>query len=160
MNALDERKKEADVLAQEEKFQFEEKLHKTKLELQTQLQASQIKDSEQPLHATQTPSDGQAKLPKLVITKFDGNFMDWPRFWGQFTKIIDKTSATPITKFPYLRELLEPRVKRTLEALPFNVEGYNCEKSILKEKFGKDSEIIKAYTSEILGLPTISRCES
>ena len=35
--------------AQEEKFQFEEKLHKTKLELQTQLQASQIKGSEQPL---------------------------------------------------------------------------------------------------------------
>ena len=152
---LDERKKEADVLAQEENFQFEEKLHKTKLELQTQLQASQIKDSEQPLHA-QTPSDGQAKLPKLVITKFDGTFMDWPRFWGQFTETIDKTSVAPITKFSYLRELLEPKVKRTIEALPFTVEGYNRAKSILKEKFGKDSEIIKAYTSEILGLPTIT----
>ena len=36
---LDEKKKEADVQAQEEKFQFEEKLHKTKLELQNQLQS-------------------------------------------------------------------------------------------------------------------------
>ena len=35
---LDERKKQADVHAQEEKFQFEEKLHKTKLEFQNQLQ--------------------------------------------------------------------------------------------------------------------------
>ena len=62
---LDERKKEAGVHAQEEKFQFEEKLLKTKFELQNQLQASEIKSSEQPLHA-QTPSDGQAKLPKLI----------------------------------------------------------------------------------------------
>ena len=74
---LDERKKQADVHAQEEKFQFEEKLHKTKLELQNQLQVLQIKGNKQPLH-TQTPSDGQAKLPKLVITKFDGTFLDWP----------------------------------------------------------------------------------
>ena len=48
---LDERKKQADVHAQEEKLQFEEKLHKTKLDLQTQLQASQIEGSQQPLHA-------------------------------------------------------------------------------------------------------------
>ena len=121
---LDERKKQADVHAQEEKLQFEEKLHKTKLDLQSQLQAAQIEGSQQPLHP-QTPSDDQAKLPKLVITKFDGTFMDWPRFWGQFTETIDKTSVAPITKFSYLRELLNPKVKRTIEALPFTVEGYN-----------------------------------
>ena len=33
-----------------------------------------------------------AKLPKLVISKFDGSFMDWPRFWGQFNEAIDKSS--------------------------------------------------------------------
>ena len=82
--------------------------------------------------------------------------MDWPRFWGQFTETIDKTSVAPITKFSYLRELHDPKVKRTIEALPLTVEGYNRAKSILMEKFGKDSEIIKAYTSAILGLLTIT----
>ena len=48
---LDDRKKEAEVLTQEEKLQFEEKLHKTKLELQTELQTMQT--SQHPLH-TQT----------------------------------------------------------------------------------------------------------
>ena len=51
-----------------------------------------------------------AKLPKLVISKFDGSFMDWPRFWGQFNEAIDKSSIAPITKFTYLRELLSPKV--------------------------------------------------
>ena len=43
-----------------------------------------------------------------------------------------------------------------IEALPFTAEGYNRTKSILKEKFGKDSEIIKAYTKVILELPTLT----
>ena len=145
---LDDRKREAEVLAQEEKLQFEEKLYKTKLELQMELQATQT--SQHPLH-TNTSSDIQAKLPKLVITKFDGTFMDWPRFWGQFSETIDKTSVAPITKFSYLRELLDFKVKRTIEALPFTSEGYNRAKSILVEKYGKESEIvILTYGWELL----------
>lgn len=118
---LDDRKKETEVLAQEEKMRFEEKLHKTKLEFQTELQASQT--SQHPHVQAQTSNDIQAKLPKLEITKFDGTFMDWPRFWGQFSETIAKSSVAPITKFTYLRELLDPRVKRTIEALPFTSEG-------------------------------------
>lgn len=140
------------MLAQEEKLQFEEKLYKTKLELQMELQATQT--SQHPLH-TNTSSDIQAKLPKLVITKFDGTFMHWPRFWGQFSETIDKTSVAPITKFSYLRELLDFKVKRTIEALPFTSEGYNRAKSILVEKYGKESEIVKAYTREILDIPSV-----
>lgn len=39
-----------------------------------------------------------------------------------------------------------------IEVLFFIVEGYNCVKSILKEKFGKDLEIIKVYIKEIFEL--------
>ena len=67
-----------------------------------------------PQQAVTTPSDGQAKLPKLAITKFDGTYMNWPQFWGQFTETIDKTNVQPITKFIYLRELLDFKVKRTI----------------------------------------------
>ena len=97
----------------------------------------------------------QAKLPKLVISKFNGSPMDWPRFWGQFSENIYQSAIAPVTKFSYLRELLEPKVRQTIEALPFHSEGYNRAISILKDKFGKESEIVKGYTCEILGLPTI-----
>ena len=151
---LDDRDKEAEIFAREEKLKFEEKLHRTKLEWQTELQASQT--SQHPVHQTQIPGgDIQAKLPKLVITKFNGTFMDWPRFWGQFTATIDKTDLASITKFSYLRELLDVKVKRTVEVLPFTSEGYNRAKGILQEKYGKESEIIKAYAKEILELPSV-----
>ena len=144
---VDDRKREAEAVVKQEELKF----HKAKIQMQAEIQATA-----HPQETMTTPSDIQAKLPKLTITKFDGTYKDWPRFWGQFTETIDKTSVPPITKFSYLRELLDFKVKRTIEALPFTAEGYNRAKSILNERFGKESEIVKAYIKEILDLPSIS----
>ena len=35
----------------------------------------------------------QVKLPKLVISKFNGTYLDWLRFWEQFTSQIDKSDC-------------------------------------------------------------------
>ena len=144
---IDNRKREAEAIVKQEELKF----HKAKIEMQAEIQVEP-----HPQQATTTPSDIQAKLPKLMMTKFDGTYMDWSRFWGQFTEAIDKTGVQPITKFSYLRELLDVKVKRAIEALPFTAEGYNRAKSILSERFGKESEIVKAYIKEILDLPSIS----
>ena len=56
----------------------------------------------------------------------------------------------------YLLELLEPVVKRCVEALPFTPEGYNRAKAILQDKHGKVPEIVKCYVKEILDLPDIT----
>ena len=134
---LDDRRKEKEAHAQEQKLHFEAKLHQTKLGIQAEL-------TSQHLSQVQALDNSQAKLPKLMVTKFDGSFLDWPRFWGQFSETIDKTSVAAITKFSYLRELLDSKAKRTIEALPFMPEGYNRAKSPLIEKHGKESEIVKA----------------
>ena len=139
---------EAERQEREEKMQFEIKLHETKLKLQEDLQ---IKAGN--LNSSVETSVGGAKLPKLVITKFNGTYADWPRFWGQYSETIDKTNVPPVTKFTYQRELLNAKVRKTVEALPHSVEGYNRAVSILKDRFGKQSEIVKANVKEILELP-------
>ena len=150
-----DREKEAEINAKKEELQFEEEIHKMKLQLKAD-QLAKTKSQNEGAGQGLSSCGVQAKLPKFVITKFDGSHMDWPRFWGQFSENIDKTSVAPITKFTFLRELVTPQVSRTIEALTSTAEGYNRAKSILKEKFGKDSEIIKAYTKEILELPTLT----
>ena len=52
--------------------------------------------------------------------------------------------------------LLGPKVKTSVEALPFTSEGYNRAKSILLSNYGKESEIMKAYIKEIMALPVIT----
>ena len=84
-----------------------------------------------------TEKASAAKLPKLVITKFNGTPQDWLRFWNQFEAEIDKSQVAAVTKFSYLKELVEPKVRNAIDGLPFTVEGYERAKSILKSKYGK-----------------------
>ena len=55
----------------------------------------------------------------------------------------------------YLKELLEPKVRATVESLPFTTEGYKRAKNILKTKYGKESEIVNAHVTNIMSLPVI-----
>ena len=97
-----------------------------------------------------------AKLPKLQITKFNGQFSDWLRFWNQFTAIIDSQNISPITKFSYLKEHLDTKVKRSIDGLPFTEKGYDKAKAILVEKYANESEIVNSYVEEIISLPTVN----
>ena len=139
------------LVAQEKQFNVELKLHEKRMKMKAELELSKTATEVQECAGFKT-----AKLPKLEISKFEGSIMDWPRFWGQFDEAIGKSSIAPISKFTYLRELLGPKVKRCVEALPFTPEGYNRAKAILKDKYGKESEIVNSYVKEILELPHIT----
>ena len=45
----------------------------------------------------------KVKLPKLEITKFKGNHLDWMLFWNQFETEMDRSSLSPVAKFSYLK---------------------------------------------------------
>ena len=72
-----------------------------------------------------------SKLPELKITKFNGDVSNWLTFWNKFEAEIDKSDLTPTTKFAYLKEMLEPRVRTEVDGLPFSTEGYERAKTIV-----------------------------
>ena len=61
----------------------------------------------------------------------------------------------PVSKFNYLKELLAPKVRLLIDALPFTSEGYLRAIAILKAKFGKPSEVSAADIQYITSLPII-----
>ena len=104
--ALFERKQA--IALEKEKMQQQqeaiERAHAEELEFEKKkldLQQAQKKPTE-----TAGVTSEVVKMPKLVITKFDGTPQDWMRFWGQFETQIDKSSAPDVTKFSYLKELV------------------------------------------------------
>ena len=131
-------------------MQFEKAKLEQKLEYEMQVEENRknLNNKEQSINA---------KLPKLVITKFNGRHTDWPRFWNQFKTEIDRADVhvSPITKFSYLKELLEPKVRATIEGLPFTTEGYERAKNIPKTKHGKEREIVYVHVTNIMSLPVI-----
>ena len=104
---------------------------------------------------TSTQAAKTAKLPKLVITKFRGDLTDWPRFWSQFETEIDKAEIAGVTKYSYLKELVDPKLRTEIDGLPFSSEGYERAKNILTRKYGQTSEVVNAYVENIMSLPTI-----
>lgn len=103
---------------------------------------------------TSTQAVKTAKL-KLVITKFRGDLTDWPRFWSQFETEIDKAEIAGVTKYSYLKELVDPKIRTEIDGLPFSSEGYERAKNILIRKYGQTSEVVNAYVENIMSLPTI-----
>lgn len=144
--------------SRQEQLQFEKECLEQKLHYK-ELEQKQI-PSASPSSAASAQKVSVAKLPKLTITKFNGSYLDWRRFWEQFTEEIDKSSMAGITKFSYLKEFVEFDVRRGIDGLPFTEEGYTRAKSILQERYGKEGEIVKAYVKDIIDLPNIDGVKS
>ena len=60
-----------------------------------------------------------------------------------------------MTKFEYLKELVEPKIRTDIDGLPLTTEGYSRAKAILSGEYGKTSEIVNAYVQNILELPVV-----
>ena len=51
-------------------------------------------------------------------------------FGNKFQVEIGKTSLASVTKFAYLKELVDPRVLTEIDGLPFTTEGYESAKNV------------------------------
>ena len=82
-----QQEQEAAAKAHAEQLAFEKQ--KMKLGMEHQQQILSLKED----NASASQNEGAAvritKMPKLVISKFDGTPQDWVRFWGQFSSQID-----------------------------------------------------------------------
>ena len=71
---------------------------KEKSELQVKLQQELMDKQKLP------PSATAIKLPKLDITTFNGNKLQWVEFWDSFESAVHKNDKlSPIDKFNYLK---------------------------------------------------------
>ena len=73
-------------------------------------------------------------MPKLIISNFTGTPQDLVRFLDQFESQIGKSNVDDVTKFSYLKELLDIKVRRLLDGLPFTREGYAKARDVLQKR--------------------------
>ena len=131
-----------------EEVKFEEARQRKRLECEKKLTEEQTKQ--------ERDKEIKVKLPKLEITTFNGTHLDWVRFWSQYEVEIDKSKLPAVTKFSYLKEFVIPKVRASINGLPFTTERYNRAKNILHTKFGETSEVLNAHIQCIMTLLSIS----
>ena len=70
------------------RYDKEMRLEKMKMEMRKKYVESEGKKS--------ASESNKVKLPKMVISKFEGTALDWFRFWNQFGTEIDKQDISPV----------------------------------------------------------------
>ena len=105
---------------------------KMKLEFERELKETKVNR-----HPAGKTEQRATKLPKLEITKFMGTYEGWLPFWNKFQAEIDKTNLATVTKFAYLKELVDPKVRTEIDGLPFTTEGYERAKISLSASMGR-----------------------
>ncbi len=77
-----------------EQLRYELKLHENKQNLSRKAKQNWKRNFSRGNEAQQV----EAQFPKIVISKFEGDYMDWQCFWGA----IKKSGLASIKKFSYL----------------------------------------------------------
>ncbi|KAJ8970484.1 hypothetical protein NQ317_016240 [Molorchus minor] len=87
------------------------------------------------------------KLPKLEVTKFNGDVKNWIGFWGQIRKIHDDEDIADEDMFQYLLQSMElgSAARSLVESFP--PLGANYQKVIdqLKTRYARDELLIEIY---------------
>lgn len=112
-------------------------------------------------------SDGQtrnfsAKLPTLTLPEFNGDVLAWSEFWDIYKSNIHDRSIPDVDKLLYLKSILKGEPRKIVDGLETTNKNYTIAIQILKDRYGKQSQIIDAHYSALSKVKTadktISEC--
>ena len=146
--AIEEENLDADI---EAAYVFREKATKSRLTALKKLSSFEHRDDALS-NSPESTTTVEAKLPKLELPKFDGDILNWTPFWEQFEAVVDNGDLPEITKFLYLRSLLEGEAKAPIQGLSLKAENYRTACELLKQRFGRPERIIFAHVQDLLML--------
>ena len=97
-----------------------------------------------------------ARLPKLELPKFGGDFTEWQTFWDKFRAVIDNSNSSQVNKFTYLQSLLHGEAAAAVSGLPLTAANYSAAKEILLKRFGRPERIIFSHIQRLLHTNVLS----
>ena len=85
-----------------------------------------------------------AKLPKLKLPEFNGQYTEWINWLNTFNSLIESDcELQELSKFIHLRSCLGAIPLRTIESLEITADNYSQAIAILKERFDSRAIILQ-----------------
>ena len=97
-------------------------------------------------------SSQSVKLPKLDLPKFGGDVLKWQSFWEMFQASVHDADLPNVTKFSYLRSLLEGEASTCISGLTLSAANYEAACKILSDRFGRTERIIFNHIQQLLSI--------
>ena len=120
--------------------------------LKESIEPSRVMSSSSPSLLSHNP-EVKVKLPKLEISKFDGDIINFRGFWNQFNSAINSNdSINDIDKFYYLKSFLCDSAKSCISGLSLSSAYYFEAIELLKQRYGNPQILINAYIKRFVQL--------
>lgn len=109
-----------------------------------------------PTKAAAAPPDSSLKitLPKRELPQFTGEVREYLPFWASFKEIDADANLSDGDKFHYLLQSTQEgsAARKLLQSFPFSSDNYKPALKNLKERFGRNTVLIKVYVRDLLQL--------
>ena len=106
------------------------------------------------------PSSGASGLPKLKLTEFSGDPLEWPEWSGLFDVVVHQKPISDTEKMQYLKISLTGQAKAAISGMGFSSQSYYHAWDILCEKYGRSDVIVNAQFKRIHTYPPIRHDDS
>ena len=125
------------------------------LETQASLYLESRASNKTPLRQPSPVRAPKVKLPELNIPIFDGNVVEWPAFWSNFSVIHNHPELTSDVKMMHLTNYIKGDAARTIEGLHVSVGNYDSAVRMLKDRFNRSDLIIASHLKSLRHLPMV-----
>ena len=106
------------------------------------------------------PSSGASGFPKIKLTEFSGDPLEWPEWSGLFDVVVHQKPISYTEKMPYLKTSLTGQAKAAISGMGFSSQPYYHAWDILCEKYGRSDAIVNAQFKKIHTHPPIRHNDS
>ena len=94
--------------------------------------------------------ENKVKLPRIELSKFNGDIIEWKGFWDQFKSTVhEDNNISAIQKFSYLGTILEDSALSAMSGLILSAEYYGQALEILQARNGNNQVLINAYNVKV-----------
>ena len=94
-------------------------------------------------------------LPEWKLSSFDGNPLQWPKWFGQFKNAIDAKVLIDDVKLTYLAILVSGKAKNAIAEFAYSGIFYKDALKTLERKFGQPQTIVAAHLGKLLNFPPL-----
>ena len=96
-------------------------------------------------------------LPKLEISKFNGDPTKWQSFFDSFQAAVGKsTNLTGVEKFNYLRCFLEGDALHAIAGFSLTNDNYKEALELLENRYGNTQQIIAAHMNAPVKMSSVN----
>ncbi|XP_044748988.1 uncharacterized protein LOC123311742 [Coccinella septempunctata] len=104
------------------------------------------------------PCKPSARIPKLSIPTFSGNFRDWPSFFDLFKSIIhENTDLSDVEKFRYLLTSLSHEPLALIKGIPLIDANYKIAYEILEKRYQNKRILASQYYNDIFNAQPVQK---